>query len=451
MTSLTLVTFAIMIAAAVTRGGYGRALALAGATPIGAALVVGGTAIPTFYMAAIGAFVGAAARLLSRTRDVDSPSAPRVPGAALLIGFGVWSAIVTLLAPQFFAGVEVFNPDGTARRLAAGVLTTSNIAQIVYLVLGIAVVVFLARSDFSGPGLIGIASTVVTLLSFWRFLSQVAGIPFPEGIFDNSPAYSFVEAAPGGQQRFRGIFSEPSGLASSTLVTIAYTLSRAVHVRGWHRVGVLSVAAMAGIMASVSTSATFVVAGIALLALAGVALLAKFLLRSASLSVLAMTAACAAVIASLWVLPIAANMVEEVVDSKVASSSFDERSGADARAYQLALQTFGFGVGLGAHRPSSFFAAVLSATGVVGTALFVGALVTIIGRALPLREYRPVIWGLLALLLTKVVAGPDLNDSSGILWMSLGILAAGIMRSGQEPALGLHARSGPRSLMAPRA
>ena len=57
----------------------------------------------------------------------------------------------TVVAPVFFDGFPVSLPvKGAApNELHAGVLTASNLAQIIYLALGICVVVFLARSRCS--------------------------------------------------------------------------------------------------------------------------------------------------------------------------------------------------------------------------------------------------------------------------------------------------------------
>ncbi|MFC0681408.1 hypothetical protein ACFFGH_26560 [Lysobacter korlensis] len=435
MTTLTPLLLAVMLFAAVTRHGYWRALAIGGATPVGAGLFLNGVALPTFYLAAVGALLGVAVRFLGRTRRTERLSYALFPGAVPLLLFAVWAIFVTLVAPLIFEGTETLRSDGTTQELQAGTLTTSNIAQILYLLLGLAVVFFLARTPGLGPQVIGWAATLVTVLSFWRYLSISFGLPFPEGLFDNSPLFVKIETEPGGAPRFRGILSEPAGLAGTCLVSIAYSLSRATQVAGLHRAGVLTVAAMAAFMASISTSATFVVASVALVVLVGLTFLAHIFIKRGGLPRLAILAATAAAVAALWVLPWAAETVEQVVDQKVSSSSFEDRSGADERSYGIVFETLGFGVGLGAHRPSSFVAALLSTTGIVGTVLFASAVWAIVRSAIPYREFRPVIWALTAVLITKVIAGPDLGDTSGVLWMSLGALAYAGMNAGRSPSL----------------
>jgi hypothetical protein len=439
VTTLTILTFVVMVVAAAMRNGYWRALAIGGATPVGAALLIGDIAVPTFYMAAIGAMVGLVVRFLARTKRQERLKYALFPGAVPLLLFLAWAILVTLVAPVVFEGVETLAPDGRVQVLHPGLITTSNIAQIVYLVLGIAVVFFLARTPRLGPGVIGIAATLVTLLSFWRYLHLYLGVPFPEMVFDNSPFFIFIETEIGGAPRFRGILSEPAGLATSSLVTIAYSLSRAARVTGWRRVGVLAVAVLAAFMAAISTSATFVVASVALVVLVGLTFLAHIFIARGGVPHLAIVVVSGAAIAALWVLPWVAETVEAVVNDKIGSSSYEQRTGADDRSYAIVFETFGFGVGLGAHRPSSFVAALLSTTGVVGAFLFASAVFSIVRSALPYRQFRPVIWALTAMLITKVIASPDLADTSGILWMSLGVLAYA----------GMHATAGPSSLTVP--
>ncbi|GAB4082280.1 hypothetical protein [Modestobacter muralis] len=423
ITSLTIATVAVIVFGVLNPRGYGRALALGGATPVGAALVVGAVAVPTFYAVAIGALVGVGLGLLRATDTSARGQFLPVPASRQLVLLVVLSVLVTLTAPLLFDGLAVLNPSGAAATLRAGVLTKSNLAQIAYLVLSVVVVAYLARSRWTGPELIGTAVGLATLLSFWSWTHTSAGVPFPVGVFDNSPAFAFIQTAPGGLLRVRGIFSEPAGLATSCLVTIAYAVSRLWSVRGLRRLGLLVVGSMALFLGSISTSTTFVVAGVALAVIAILVGTATFVLRRGSLSRAAVAALCAAAIASLWLLPVVANAIGQQVSDKVSSSSYTDRSSADSFSYDLVVNTFGFGTGLGSNRASSFVASLLSTVGVVGALLLLAAVVTLVRRGWGVRQARPAVWALTALLICKVVSGPDLSDNSGVLWMSLGVLA----------------------------
>ena len=104
-------------------------------------------------------------------------------------------------------------------------------------------------------------------------------------------------------------------------------------------------------------------------------------------------------------------------------SSYSDRSAADRYSYHLAWDTLGIGVGVGSNRASSFAATLLSTVGIAGTLLLAVVIWVLVRDAWPVRTVRPVVWALGALLIAKVISGPDLNDTSGILWMSLGVLA----------------------------
>lgn len=423
MTTLTLVTLAVMIFGVFNRGGYGRALALGGGTAAGAAVAVGATTVPTFYAVAFGALGAVGLGLLGNGQTVVATRRRLPPGTPQLLLFLVWSTFVTLVAPVLFAGLRVLIPTDRTRQLVPGEITTSNIAQFVYLLLGIGVVIFLARSRLAGPELIGLAAGTTIVLSFWRYLHQIAGLPFPERFFDNSPAFVYIETAANNVQRFRGILSEPAALAVSCLVTISYMLPRSLQVRGWRRAGALTVASLAAYLGAISTSTTFLVAGGVVAIIVATCFGVGFLLRRRSVNAIVSVVGCTFVIAALWVLPRVAAFIETTVNQKITSSSYTDRSTYDAKSYGVFLDTFGFGVGLGGNRASSFLPGLLSTTGVIGTLLFASAVATLIYRASSVRAYRPVVWALVTTLVVKVVSGPDLSDSSGILWMSIGLLS----------------------------
>lgn len=425
MTSLTLITLLVVAYGVLGSGGYARALALGGATAAGSAIFLAGIAVPTFYAVAMGAVIALILRMLGTGQSPAPERQPLPPGASLLILFAVWSTVVTVTAPLIFNGMAIVTPQTPF--LVAGVLTSSNLAQLVYLVLGVCVVVFLARSPSARPEVIALAAGTATLLSLWRYLSQNFGLPFPEGLFDNSPSFAYIETAPGGLERFRGIFSEPAGLAGSSLVTIAYMLPRARDLRGWHRAGAIAVAAVALQLGIISTSTTFIVAGLALTGIAAVTAILGFISRRTSLRRSVSIGGCIAVIIGLWVLPIVTSFVDSTVNSKLASPSYGERSSANTASIGVFLDTFGFGVGPGSARASSFVPTLLSATGLPGTLLFVAAIATLVHRAWAVRIYRPVVWALVALLVAKITAGPDLSDSTGILWISLGLLSHAVL------------------------
>lgn len=417
-------TIAIVIFGVISQR-YGIALALGGSTSAGAALVAGATVLPTFYATALGAAAILFFRFFSGRRLPDELRVSRLPGVIFLVVFAVWATLITFLGPLLFDGLPIVTTG--ASQLLAGVITTSNIAQMSYLALGIATVVLIARSSEAGPGLLGLSLGVAMGLSLWRYLSQSFGLPFPEGILDNSPNFTYIETAAGGVQRFRGIFSEPSSLAGSALVALAYSLSRIVHTRGLRRVCVALLVVISVFIGVVSTSTTFIIAGTLMLGVAIVVFVVSFLRGRERVSPATGLVGIATLSAVILALPLLAQAAVTIVGDKLETESFDERSNSDSDSLAVFVNSWGLGVGLGAGRASSIIPTLLSTTGIIGTAFFAATAAVTIYRSAHLIPYRPAIWGLSAWLVVKVVSGPDLAEPAGILWIALGLLIRGVI------------------------
>ena len=428
MSTLTLITAAVILYGLFSKHGFGRALALGGATAAGSAATLGAVVIPTFYATAM---VAAGLVVASKCRPRKGTAGTRKGadvGVVLLACFLFWSVLITLVAPFLFPGAPTVDP--VRGELVPGLLTSSNVAQMIYLFLGLVVVLFLRASNGAGTELIGLAAGTCTALSAWRYLAQVAGIPFPEGLFDNSPSFAFIQTAAGGLPRFRGILSEPAGLAASCLVTIFYMVPRARQVRGLRRAGCLVLAAAALYMGVVSTSTTFVIAGLVGVALVIVVVAFGFLSRRVAFSRSIAFLGALGVVVLVLVLPPLYTAIASAVSDKLASSSYVDRSSANEDALASFVNSFGLGFGMGSVRASSFVPTLLGATGAVGAVLFTGAVVVFVRRSALSSARRPVVWALVVFLVIKVSSGPDLSDTSGILWIALGLLSRPLVEPG---------------------
>lgn len=463
MTVLGAALALIMVVLAVRRDAYPWALAVGGLTPAGVAVFAGGFPVPTFYAAALGVVVALTADAAARRRepgelalrrhgDAHCPPARPHSGLIVLWIFVAWSVAVTLAAPALFAGVEVLQ-NGKTRLLVPGLITKSNLAQVVYLVLSVSVVTYLAKVRSAGVRLVGLIVGGVTLLSFWRLLAQNTGLPFPESVFDNSPTLAYIETDVGGAPRFRGILSEPSALANMMLAMIAYGAARVRQVSGPGRWGLVALVAMAAWMGYVSTSGTFVSGLVLLTLLALVVMFLQTVLRRPAIPVGGIAASLAAIAALPFaVTPMVAWFLGSV-RTKVDSTSYTDRVGSDVHAFGVLADTFGLGAGLGSERPSSFGAALLATVGLVGTVLFASGVILIIAGSVRDKGTRPALWVLATVLISKMISGPDLAATSGLLWIPLGVLAAAStdhVRDGIDRIVAAP-RSGPRSrLPSPR-
>ena len=61
-------------------------------------------------------------------------------------------------------------------------------------------------------------------------------------------------------------------------------------------------------------------------------------------------------------------MIDELIFNKPLTSSFYERSHWNAIAWDALVSTWGLGIGFGSTRTSSWFAAIISSTGLIGAA-----------------------------------------------------------------------------------
>ena len=341
------------------RKGYVRLMTATGGLPIGVLVIVAGQPVPAFYTLGIGVLLATVlVPFITRQTSVFDRSVPR-PGAVALILFVVWSIVVTIVSPTIFSGIPVIVArDGLdSQLLAPGSLaySVSNIAQVAYLIIGVCVIFFLSRSPASTPGLVGIALSIVTLLSVWRYLGIHFGVPFPLGFFDNSTAVRIIETTSSGAVRFRGIFSEPSGLASVSLTSLVYYGMRFQWLRGWNLAFAIIVFCAAAFNAIISTAGTFVAAGLLMLAILLLVGLYKFVTGTARVNPMIALISLAAVGIGVFFVPTLVSIIGSIINGKVGSSSFDSRTGVDQFSYLLALKTWGIGVGLGANRPSSFW------------------------------------------------------------------------------------------------
>ncbi|WP_395704913.1 hypothetical protein [Rhodococcus ruber] len=395
--------------------------------PAGVAITVAGESIPVFWATVIGS-AGLAFMMLARRRGGDPDGAKYEPGRGALLMFFVWATITTIIAPTLFEGRGVLIPrlgiDDQVHAPGALDYTISNAAQVAYLGLAVLAVHLIARDRRMPTYILGVPLALMTVLSLGRLLALRYGLDWPHGFFDNAPNRTFIERTSTGEKRFRGIFAEPSTLATYSIVTIVFFTKAlpSMGVRG-RRFSVAIILA-AATNAAVSTAGTMVAGGLLVVAaICGVSVFTLVTQRR-KIQPWAVIATCVAAAAVLVGAQWLYEYVASAVQAKVGSGSFASRTGADAYSIQsIFVDTWGVGVGLGSSRPSSFWPMMLSSVGLIGTLLFV-MLVVKLSRAAwktGLPAAQASVWALVALLLCKSVAGPNLSDP--FLWLTLGVLA----------------------------
>lgn len=367
------------------------------------------------------------------------PSGVLVPVLVLMTGYMVLSSVIL---PTVFAGINVLVPRAgiDAQTLEPGTLTfsVSNVAQASYLLLAASVVLFIA-SNPPPRHFINAGFAIGTVLNVWALANQLYGIPFPSEIFDAG-----VDGAIGGTSSFngtarlRGVFSEPSYLATFSLAALLFNafLLRTTDVRG--RKWVLAMVVANSVALVFSYSGTAVASATVVILLVLFALSWQFAtgtLKPPPLltSGLLFGGAIAALFSGL-----VSNYVSVLVGAKVGGSSYVNRNSSNSFSWDLFLQTGGFGAGLGSSRPSSFFFMLISTVGLIGLALFVLLVAMVVIRAAKAGGFAPEIWALFATLVAKVIAEPNMSQT--VLWMSIAACAVAFKgHAASEPLTGEHA------------
>jgi hypothetical protein len=124
-------------------------------------------------------------------------------------------------------------------------------------------------------------------------------------------------------------------------------------------------------------------------------------------------------------------ILDNVIFNKTDSTSYQQRSYADALAIKIFVETYGVGVGLGSHKANSLFLTLLSNVGIAGLVLF-GSFVYGLLRSLfvrgdaPRDRFRhamaPFQWGLVGLIAVHIGSNPNLSTLT--LWLQMGGLLA---------------------------
>lgn len=382
-------------------------LVLSSAVPFSttAGVSIGQSSIPPFFLLAVPA---TAAAFFGVVRLGVPQRALRI-----LLAFTAWSIIATVVGPTLFAGLPVLEPRGGIDSAVGWPTplsyTVPMAAQIVYLILGTGVTLFLAQQDRLHPGLLTPGVAIGTVLSATSMLPSVR--PWVDTFFRDYASAQFNPF----EVRHVGVFAEPSYLAVFAFASMLYSAHRAAVVNGWRRVLLLLLAACAMWNGYLTESGTFVascvVATVALSLWAAARLPARGLQPSVALTALALTGL--AVIDHRRL-----GDFIDVITEKIATDSFTNRTTSNLFSLGITVDTWGLGVGLGANRPSSFALLLLSNVGIIGFGLYAGMIIYAVSQARRREQWRPVVTALVALLAAKVLAEPALSTPA--MWFVLG-------------------------------
>jgi hypothetical protein len=406
-----------------------------------AALVkVGGLAVSPYYFTLI--LIAARCVILRVT-----------PADALGHGLGVrrimWCAAVLvvlcvgsgLVMPFVFAGLPVLSPRLDADYAAPLEFSTSNIAQCVYLVLNVMMLWYAAQTCRTPEAVRGVvrafvaAGVLVLGFAAYQLVSSFTGIPFPSDILYSNDSYAIQSGtAVLDMPRICSTYTEPAAVASFLIPFILF-LSRKMEstaVDRWEIVLlVLSI-----VFSILSTSSTAYL-GLGAIGMWSVVRYVFFPILKGRGSVKA--ALTVVLILGVTIVAVARNdtlkeLLRTMVFEKDQSSSYEERSYADHFSADLALRTWGLGVGLGSNRGSGFLPTMLSTIGVLGTAMMGVLLVLLVrtprGGDQMQTAHSPFAAALIGALGVSLIAGPDLSSPS--MWVVMTALMS--VRAAGQPS-----------------
>lgn len=208
-------------------------------------------------------------------------------------------------------------------------------------------------------------------IGYIQWLANTAGLDLTSWFFKSNRAnFQVVMVAINGIYRFVGPFSEASWAAYFYSAMMTYYLVRHLQGRGRWSLPLAGALLVAVALTQSSTGVAGVLAGVGLCALIFVRrgpTLAEAL-GIASVPILA----CVALYATdAWILMVEFinDVFREMVIEKTESTSWEQRTGADTRGFQLLLESLGLGIGWGSHRPSSYIAMVAANGGILALIL----------------------------------------------------------------------------------
>lgn len=392
--------------------------------PFSAGVVVADNGVPLFSVAAAACAVA----LLGTPRLGTSHWT-----ANAFVVFLAWATVITALGPWMFAGIRVLVPRGgvDGQVMDPGFLgySISNGAQTAYLLLAACATLYLVRVRGAVVAA-GTALVVGTVLTTLRGLLVTVQADLLGPVFDTLPNVAYSWVGPGA--RLRGVFSEPSELAAFSLPAAAFFVMAAMRSRGsakwlWSIACALACANLlqASSGTAVAASAAFIGIGLVLLAV-------RYVLRGGIGTPWLVIGALTLGVLALTVGDQLAAPVQELVDDKVGSKSWDSRTGADTFSWGVVADTLGLGTGLGGNRPSSFALSLLSTVGVPGTVAFAVLVLGVVAIAMRTQTAVAPAVALVALVVSKVVGTPDL--STPVLWVLLAACAVPAWTRHQERA-----------------
>ena len=330
-------------------------------------------------------------------RGIHLPKQIRWP-FGLLVAYAVVALLGAFVLPKWFDGLPVnllVEMEGIGR-LDPLHASLSNIVQALNLCVHGVVLLFMLQASQRADGFRGIAAgaagalVLVMCIGFYEQAAQLKGVPSFVPYLANNLGYSQAPVAGLVGLWFRiGLpFTEPS-YASAYLAATSFGLwSVALLGCGWWWAWFAAALSTAGLLNSLGATGLAAAGGASVVFVLWVLVKALFPGTSLSVRLRAAVMCVLLLLASTWGHQAYQESTYKVqIDDVVigllirkAKLSDGSRELSNKRALEIVKETYGLGVGLGSNRASSFFASLVSNTGVLGALLFSGMLLTLLWR-----------------------------------------------------------------------
>jgi hypothetical protein len=356
-----------------------------GATAIATLPALGGSS-PLIYVVFLGGLLATVALRRDALRGLGKVLAQQ-PGAWLILFLIAYTVAGAYLMPRLFAGETTsFIPLRDLMLVGEVPLgpVGGNLTQSLYFVLSALAFFALSVLLFQRGTLAALRKGFFALTILHVSMGLIGLFGKLTGMGDvlapiRSASYAMLtEADIGGFSRIAGAYSEASAFGAATVVLLAFMFTYWRSTRSRFALGLSVVLALLLVLSTSSTA--FGAGGVLGLVLA-------YSIARAALSNRLQAQDVAIVVAGIVLIVLAVGVVvrndhaldplwhlfDTVVLDKSSSASAHERAYWNYRSLQTLYETFGFGIGLGSSRASSWVIAVISQLGVIGS-LMIGYL-----------------------------------------------------------------------------
>ena len=338
--------------------------------------------------------------------------------------FLIFSILGGVILPNIFEGIKVFVPElGIDENYYIGgkplFFSSGNIVQMIYLSLNILTLylLFFLRSRylyFFSIKMFIFSILIVVFLGFWEFLSKQFGIYYPTDFISNNAGYALLnDMVYLDQKKIVSTFIEASftgGFLAAAFWAIFYIKTL------WAKIFSFFIFMALTFNLSGTGFATFFIGGVILL------ILNKKFTYVFWILILTLILTYILIYSGYY------DIIKELLITKSSSDSGINRQGSNDFSLKIFYETYGFGVGLGSHRASSFLFTIIACSGIASIFLFIYLFKII---KLTYKEifkdnnfiYSGVVFRFgLVYLIAQILAIPDISNPTFWSWQFIALL-----------------------------